>query len=78
VKLEPARNAAQNRYSSHFTYFIGKIPEPSVQENKDRWRELCKQAEREQDPDKLVELTEEIDRLLSEKQNRLDGRSGER
>ncbi len=46
-----------------------------MQENKDRWRELCELAEKEQDPKKLVELAKEIDRLLAEKQNRLNGYS---
>jgi hypothetical protein len=41
-------------------------------ENEQRWKELCAQAAIEQDPKKLVELTKEIDRLLAEKQSRLD------
>jgi hypothetical protein len=40
-----------------------------VRETKDRWRELCELAEREQDPKKLIELAKEIDRLLAEKQD---------
>jgi hypothetical protein len=40
-------------------------------ENRERWRELCELAEKEQDPRKLVELTEEINRLLEEKERRL-------
>lgn len=43
-----------------------------MQENKDRWRELCELAERERDPKKLIELAKEIDRLLAEKQDHLD------
>ena len=39
--------------------------------NKERWRELCKQVEVEQDPKELVELTTEIYRLLEEKRRRL-------
>jgi hypothetical protein len=39
---------------------------------KERWRELCEQAAIEQDPTKLSELVSEIDRLLEEKQNRLN------
>lgn len=39
--------------------------------NPDRWRELCEQASREQDPEKLLELTREIIRLLDEKETRL-------
>jgi len=36
-----------------------------------RWKELCKQASVEQHPEKLMELVEEINRLLSEKHDRL-------
>jgi hypothetical protein len=44
----------------------------------DRWRMLCEQAAKEQDPQKLMELVAEIDRLLSEKQARLDGKKPRR
>jgi hypothetical protein len=36
-----------------------------------RWQELCRQAAVEQDPEKLLELVKEIDRLLDEKHKRL-------
>ena len=36
------------------------------------WQTLCAQAAVEQDPKKLMELVKEIDRLLSEKQDRLN------
>jgi hypothetical protein len=52
-----------------------RLEEPEVydvQENKERWKELCEQAAGEQDPVKLLELTEEINRLLAKKQDRLD------
>jgi hypothetical protein len=39
--------------------------------DKPRWEELCRQASVEQDPKKLMELVKEIDRLLSEKHDRL-------
>ena len=35
------------------------------------WRVLCAQAAVEQDPEKLVELTTEINRLLDEKNQRV-------
>lgn len=38
-------------------------------ETKERWLELCEQASKEQDPKKLMELVEEIDRLLKERQD---------
>jgi hypothetical protein len=40
-------------------------------ERKERWQELCELAANEQDPDKLSELVDEIDRMLEEKQDRL-------
>jgi hypothetical protein len=43
--------------------------------NKERWRELCEQASVEQGPEKLLILIREINRLLEEKQARLDGNS---
>jgi hypothetical protein len=47
--------------------------EPPVQGKvKERWRELCEQAAIEQDPIKLSTLVAEIDRLLEEKQSRLN------
>jgi len=38
---------------------------------KERWLELCEQAEVEQDREKLLQLTREINRLLEEKEARL-------
>jgi hypothetical protein len=38
---------------------------------KERWQELCEQAEKEQDREKLLALTEEIARLLAEKEEHL-------
>jgi len=40
------------------------------------WRKLCEQAAVEQDPDKLLELTREINRLLYEKEARLEWEKG--
>ena len=40
----------------------------------ERWRTLCEQAAVEQDLDKLLELTQEINRLLEEKEQRLKKR----
>jgi hypothetical protein len=46
-------------------------------QNRERWKELCEQAANEQDPEKLLELTAEIDRLLSEKYDRIAGEKQE-
>ena len=40
-------------------------------ERKEQWQELCEQAAVEQNPEKLLELTKEINRLLEEKEKRL-------
>jgi hypothetical protein len=36
-----------------------------------KWRDLCEQAQIEQDPKKLIELIKEINRLLQEREVRL-------
>jgi hypothetical protein len=40
-----------------------------VLEKKDKWQDLCEQAAVEQNPEKLLELTKEINGLLEEKKN---------
>jgi len=42
-------------------------------ETRERWEQLCEQAAVEQDVDKLLELSQEISRLLHEKEERLKG-----
>jgi hypothetical protein len=44
-------------------------------ETKERWMEFCEQAAKEPDPEKLIALVEEINRLLQEKQDRINGRN---
>jgi hypothetical protein len=44
-----------------------------MQEKRERWMDLAAQAADEQDSAKLSELVIEIDRLLGEKQDRLNG-----
>jgi len=39
--------------------------------NGERWRELCEQAAKEKDANRLIELILEINRMLSEKEERL-------
>ena len=43
-----------------------------MQEKTERWKELCAQAAVEQDPQRLLELTREINDLLLGKQRRLE------
>jgi hypothetical protein len=40
-------------------------------ESRERWQKLCEQAAVEQDPQRLMELINEINSLLSEKEERL-------
>jgi hypothetical protein len=42
-----------------------------MREKTERWMELCAQAAKEQDPNRLLQLTTEICRLLEEKEARL-------
>jgi hypothetical protein len=44
-----------------------------MRENEDRWKQLCELAAKEQDPQRLLELTREINQLLLFKQHRLSG-----
>ena len=45
-----------------------------MRENQERWMKLCALAAEEQDSDKLLELTREINLLLAEKEQRLKGK----
>ncbi len=41
---------------------------------RERWHQLCEQAAVEQDPDRLMQLIQEINQLLEEKEARLKSR----
>jgi hypothetical protein len=45
---------------------------PLKGEKLEHWQQLCAQAATEQDPQKLMDLVKEIDRLLGEKQDQLN------
>jgi hypothetical protein len=47
-------------------------------EKKEMWMQLCERAANEQDPEKLMELVKEINRLLEEKERRLKNTSDNR
>lgn len=47
-----------------------------IGKNEERWRELCRQAAVEKDPKRMLELIKEINRLLEEKQARLQREVG--
>ena len=40
--------------------------------NRERWMDLCELAAKEQDPEKLLKLVQQINQMLEEKQARLD------
>lgn len=41
-------------------------------QTKEHWMELCEQAATEQDPERLLQLINEINRMLDQKQERLN------
>jgi hypothetical protein len=43
-----------------------------MQEKSEQWKQLCELAAKEQDPQRLLELTREINDLLLGKQRRLE------
>jgi hypothetical protein len=45
---------------------------PMKGEIREKWQKLCEQAAVEKDPETLLELTKEINRLLHEKEVRLE------
>ena len=47
-------------------------------EAKAHWTQLCELAASEQEPEKLLELVKEINRMLEEKENRLQQRLEEK
>jgi hypothetical protein len=44
-------------------------------QDKERWIELCEQAAKEQDRERLLQLVQEINRILDEKKDRSNPRS---
>jgi hypothetical protein len=46
-----------------------------MEENREKWMELCAKAATEQDPDRLMDLISQINQLLEAKQRRLKGGS---
>jgi hypothetical protein len=52
--------------------FYFSLGRGAMQDKTERWKELCAQAAVEQDPQRLLELTREINDLLLGKQRRLE------
>jgi hypothetical protein len=44
-----------------------------MENNKEKWMDLCAQAAKEQDPEKLMELISQINQMLEAKERRLKG-----
>jgi hypothetical protein len=64
-----AKNSRQIAFTS--TYILEVLTFLMKGETGERWRTLCQQAQTEQDPDELMEIIREINRLLDEKEQRL-------
>jgi hypothetical protein len=60
VKVKPVQQATRV-----------EIVRMNDEQNKEEWLKLCEQAAVEQDPEKLLFLTREINRLLEERENLL-------
>jgi len=43
-----------------------------MQDHKERWQRLCEQIANEQDPARFAALVDELNKLLEEKERRLD------
>ena len=43
-----------------------------MQAQKERWKQLCERVVVEQNPDKFMQLVDELNSLLEEKERRLD------
>jgi hypothetical protein len=41
-------------------------------QDKERWMELCEQASKEPDPERLLELVQQVNALLEEQETRLN------
>lgn len=51
---------------------VSQIGGPMKGQTKEHWMELCEQAATEQDPERLLQLINEINRMLDQKQERLN------
>ena len=58
--------------SDRLTQFADRRPPIVRGKAKERWMELCAQAAKEQNTDRLIEMVQEINRILEEKGQRLE------
>jgi DNA-binding NtrC family response regulator len=76
VKNQPdAIVVSADEPSKLVTIIRDNLREIAKSKEDDRWKRLCSQAAVERDPDKLMELLQEINRLLDEKDERHKTRS---
>ena len=68
---DPPEAGAVNSGEGHSVGSQGARGSSMEGPNRERWEELCRQAAQEQDRQRLLELTLEINRLLREKETRL-------
>jgi hypothetical protein len=54
-------------------YFLALWGDSMPHLNDELWKHLCEEASTEQDPDRLLELIQEINRLIDEKRLGLHG-----
>jgi len=57
-------------------YYLDEVLTSMQGALRERWFDLCAQAIIEQDPDRLLQLAHEINRLLEEKEQRLQTARG--
>jgi hypothetical protein len=73
--LDPAKNhpdaiVVSKDESSKLVRTIRESLRESRSKNDEKWMELCSQAAVERDPNKLMKLLEELDRVLDEREKR--------
>jgi hypothetical protein len=56
--------------SSRLTQLADRMPRVRRGKAKERWMELCAQAAKEQNTDRLIEIVQQINRILEEEERR--------
>ena len=70
------RQSCKRRLNIH-QFFIVASFRPRMEDNEEKWKELCAQAAVEQDPYKLSELVNEIIRLIEQRKEQISGKRSE-
>ena len=69
------RAARSRGGSANFGCVLPTLEATMRGENLEDWQKLCQQAAGERDPQRLMQLIQEIDRTLSEKEGKFVGRT---